>query len=198
MLQNNKISLNFKRIFLILLLVLTGAFLHSFLVVRFRHASETLDQPRYLIVVPGAGITRAGAPSPALRRRLDKAIEIYNDKLVSYIFISGTDFEVISMQHYLAEKNIDSNFIIPDIRGVNTYQTVYNVEEYLKQHHLSNDIAFVSQRYHLPRIALFARRQGMKHCAFIVTEYKNVKAETRRDYLLRETLAYFKAFLLNH
>lgn len=179
-------------------ILFTALFLYALFTVHFRKAPSTLSHPHSLAVVPGAGITRYGQPSPALRTRLDKAVEFYQAGMIEKIFISGTQFEVISMLSYLEEQSIPDVVIIKDSAGDNTYQTVYNVRTYLSGTPSPYHTAFISQRYHLPRISLYAHRLGLASCSFIMTDYKTVNSESRRGYLMRETLAYVKAILLNH
>ncbi len=182
----------------IIFISLFGTLILSFLIVNFRYEDSHLAEARYLIVVPGAGVTRDGNPSTALRKRLDKALEIYKAGMAQKIYISGTQYEVIAMERYLLNHEIKADVIIIDDKGINTYQTVDNISRYIKEKHLTNGLAFVSQRYHLPRIALFARRQNLRHAALVAADHKGVKAESRSRFILRETLAYYKALWLNH
>lgn len=94
-----------KRLRLFRVLTYVGVFFVVFfgvclMIVAFYPVESELENNRYVAIVPGASVTRAGNPSPALRMRLDKALSLYNDGRVRKVFISGTSYEVIVMRNY--------------------------------------------------------------------------------------------------
>ena len=85
------------------------------------------------IVVLGAGVW-GESPSPMLRDRLDKAIELYKLGVSNKIIMSGdhgtNDYdEVNTMKEYAIENGVPSEDIFMDHAGFSTYDTVYRVKE---------------------------------------------------------------------
>ena len=78
------------------------------------------------IIVLGAAVRPNGDPSPMLRDRLDKAIELYKAGVSDTIIVSGDHREeyydeVNTMKYYLMEAGIPSEDIFMDHGGLSTY-----------------------------------------------------------------------------
>lgn len=187
-------AINYIFYFLLLCVLL---FVSSALVVSLYPAKNKLIKKHYVVVVPGASITRKGNPSTALRFRLNKALELYNKKQVKKFYVSGTSFEVLVMKNYLRKNGVTDENIISDIEGKNTYHTIINAQKYAHQHKIRSGIVFVSQRYHLPRITLLARRAKLKNIECISANKKNISNKKKNKFLVRESLALLKAFFFS-
>lgn len=152
---------------------------------------------KQMAVVPGAGITKSGDPSIALKYRLDKAYELYGDGMVSEIYISGKKDEVRIMKKYLIEfYSIPESDIIEDGDGDNTYHTVKNTKEYIESQSVDG-VVFISQKFHTPRIQLLVNRQNFTNAVVVATDKKNVELENYFSFLIRESLALIKAFIFS-
>jgi vancomycin permeability regulator SanA len=113
------------------------------------------------IVVLGAGI-RKDTPSPLLKDRLDKAIELYNMGVAPKIIMSGDHGqehydEVSVMKKYAIENGIPSEDIFMDHAGFSTYDTMYRAKNVFG----IKKALLVSQRYHLYRSVYIARKLGL-------------------------------------
>ncbi|NPV02879.1 MAG: YdcF family protein [Brevinematales bacterium] len=184
------------RLTLILAVTVFAVFLTSLGVVQFYPASEDMNCTKELAVIFGAGIKKEG-PSIALQMRLDKGLELYQQKKVRFFFISGTMYEVRSMKVYLIKHGVSQSNIIEDKMGVTTHETMENVKDYTIENNV-NGIVFISQKYHIPRIVLFAGRSGITNAEFIAAERKEIRLKELWIYTLREALALVRAFILGY
>lgn len=138
------------------------------------------------IVVLGAGI-RNNKPSPLLKDRLDKAIELYNLGLSPKIIMSGDHGrkkydEVSVMKNYAIENGVPSEDIFMDHAGFSTYESIYRARDIFKV----KKIVIVTQKYHIYRSLYIAKKLG-------VTAYgipaEKVKYNGRIYREIREVLA---------
>ena len=100
-------------------------------------------------------------PSLMLSKRLEKGIELYN-KYHFKIIISGDNtrldyHEVDVMNNYLINHGIDSNDIIIDNAGINTYDSIYRVKNVFN----INKVIIVTQEYHMYRAIYIADRLNL-------------------------------------
>lgn len=183
-------KLTFALIFLILLLCIMLPF---FWINSFKFDNSYKYHNIDIVVVFGAGINKNGTPSPALKYRLDKCISIHNSQGVKFIFISGRKHEVFVMKKYLLYNEIDINKIIDDPDGENTARTIKNLKKFLDNFDQPLSIAFISQKYHLPRIYILAKKYKLKNYFFVPTETKDIHFFLDLWLNLRESLAIYKA-----
>lgn len=148
------------------------------------------------VVVFGAGITKSGYPSQALKLRLDKSIQLYKNKYTDKIFISGKIHEIYVMKNYLNNNNVSDNNIYLDNFGENTYWTIYNTLVFISNNNITNRIAYISQKYHIPRIKLITQKLKITNCDFIHSDYKKVNNSHNFLILFRESFALLKEIIL--
>lgn len=121
-----------------------------------------LIQAKPVVIVPGAGLTRQGTPSTALRDRLDEAIRLYKTGKVQSLLFSGDNREIYynepgAMREYALAQGIPDVDIVVDPAGHRTYDTclrakvVYGV----------NDAILVTQKYHLSRAIFLCDKLGV-------------------------------------
>lgn len=113
------------------------------------------------IIVLGAGI-RTDKPSPLLRDRLDKAIELYFDGAAPKIIMSGdhgkeNHDEVNVMKDYAIEKGVPSEDIFMDHAGFSTYDTMYRAKNVFGV----KKAILVTQKYHIFRSLYIANQMGI-------------------------------------
>lgn len=144
------------------------------------------------IIVPGAGIIR-GRPSLTLARRLDKALELYNNGVADRIIVSGDhgqrDYdEVNAMREYLCERGVPVENVFMDHAGFSTYDTIYRAREIF----MVESAVIVTQKLHLMRALYIAEKLGLE-CEGVIAPEAN--AEQKRIQTIREYPARVKAFL---
>ena len=86
------------------------------------------------IIVLGAGVRKDGTPSPMLRDRLDKAVELYKEGNVPKIIMSGDHGqnsydEVSVMKKYAIEHGIPSEDIFMDHAGFFFFFSIYSARD---------------------------------------------------------------------
>ncbi len=111
-------------------------------------------------VVFGAAVWKDNIPSHALYDRTMTGIGLYKDKVVSCLIFSGGPstygaHEVDVMKKLAQENAIDSEKIITDYNGLNTRATIKNLPK-------DTSFVFVSNDFHLGRIALLAKQHNIE------------------------------------
>ena len=152
---------------------------------------QQLKDVDYILVL-GASVRRE-RPSPMLKDRLKKTIELYNINTQNKILVTGDhtkeDYdEVTIMKNYLLENNIPEEKIIMDPAGVSTYDSIFRVQKQLK----AKKIIIVSQKYHLYRALYIANSLGIEAYGVPADDIK-YKGATYRE--VREILARNKDFI---
>ena len=149
----------------------------------------TAEESRDLIVVLGTRVNDEGQPQEMLMLRLDKTTEGYGNM----ILCSGDNRplrnrETDAMTMYLTDKGIDSEHIICDEKGYNTYGSISG----LRDDHSDQSVILITQKYHLCRALYIARSMGI--------DAIGVAAEDMTEGMLwrngREILARVKDFFL--
>lgn len=175
-------------------IVLSGLIYTALMILLYR-PSRTLPANCEMAVVFGAGITKASEPSPALRYRLDKALELLKNGQIHTIYISGRAPETAVMKKYLIRNKTADTNIISDFNGRNTMATVLNALSYARERNSESKIVFISQQFHLPRISLLVQKVRAANCYFIAADQKEIDNEDSLFFIARETLAYIKISL---
>ena len=149
-----------------------------------------------LIVVFGCRVFADGEPSEALRYRVLKAVELYDQGLSPQILMSGGPGdgdidEPTAMKALAIQQGVPEEAILVDIEGLNTDSTAHNTRTLIADEPGKRVMA-VSDFYHLPRIKLSYRRYGID-----VATVPSSPAETRRllPQLVRETVALWLYYL---
>ena len=145
------------------------------------------------ILVLGAGIYPGGEPSPMLKERLDKAIELYVENPTIKILVSGDHMnenhdEVNAMKNYMTAEGVPSNDIFMDHAGISTYDSLYRARHIFG----AQKVLVVTQKYHLYRALYIGKKLGLDVLGANATKtiYSN---QTYRD--VREFLARIKDFV---
>ena len=114
------------------------------------------------IIVLGGGI-REDQPSPILKDRLDKAIELYKLGIAPKIIMSGDHGkvehdEVSVMKKYAMDNGVPSEDIFMDHAGFSTYDTMYRARDVFG----IKKAIIVTQEYHMFRSIYIARKLGLE------------------------------------
>jgi vancomycin permeability regulator SanA len=144
------------------------------------------------IIILGAGGRKDGSPSPMLKDRLDKGIELYNEGVAPKIIMSGDHGqkrydEVNSMKKYAIEKGVPSEDIFMDHAGFSTYESIYRERDVF----LVKKAIIVTQKYHMYRALYIADKLGLKADGVIAEDIKYSGQSGRET---REVLARTKDF----
>jgi len=124
---------------------------------------NTEDAPEAQVaLIPGAAILKSGDISPIFRDRVDKAIELYKEKKVSKILVSGDNStvshnEVNPVRDYLLLKGIPDEDIFLDHAGFDTYSTMYRARDIFEV----DSVIISTQSFHLRRSVFIARMLGL-------------------------------------
>jgi len=144
------------------------------------------------ILILGAGLI-GDKPSPMLKERLDRGIELYKNGVSDVIIMSGDHTrenhdEVNVMKNYAIEMGVDSDDVFMDHAGISTYDSVYRVKELFNL----DKIAIVTQGYHLYRALYIAKELGIEAVG-VDAKVKTYSNQLKRD--IREILARDKDFV---
>ncbi|MCX6618244.1 MAG: YdcF family protein [Acidobacteria bacterium] len=152
-----------------LLLGVPAAFLADFGYLASRvwiEAGRNEARPAAVIVVFGAAEYR-GRPSPVLRGRLDRALELYRRGLAGIIITTGgpggdPDFtEAGVARNYLVAHGVPPESILVEDESASTSQTILDVVEIMSRHGMRTCLV-VSDGYHLFRIKRHMRSKGIE------------------------------------
>ena len=139
------------------------------------------------IIVLGASIWN-GEPSPLLKERLDKGIELYKKGYSKKILMSGDHSidnhdEVNTMKEYAINKGVPSEDIFMDHAGFSTYESIYRAKVIFRV----KKAIIVTQKYHLYRAIYISNALDLKVVG--VDSRKNKKTTSKS--LNRELREYF-------
>lgn len=153
---------------------------------------KALDEDFDCIVVLGAGLNNDGTPSPMLKERLDKGIELYNEGVTQKIIMSGDHAssehdEVNAMKTYAVEKGIPPEDIFMDHAGISTYDSMYRAKNIFK----ASKVLVVTQKYHLYRAMYIGNSLGIETIGVDAEKTKYAGTAYRET---REVLARIKDF----
>lgn len=176
---------------LLSVLLLSILFLWIFLISNIYINSKSQDRKSVdAIVVLGASQWN-GRPSPALRARLDHALELYKANLADYIVLTGgiAKRETISEsrvgKNYLNKKGIPNSKIIIEEDGKTTKESLKKVSEIKNKNDFKN-ILFVSHGYHLYRVKKIAADYDMGNVYSSAVELKDT--ERKFKHIFKESL----------
>jgi vancomycin permeability regulator SanA len=146
-------------------LFIVAAWLTGHLVILFWVGFADDVRPSDVAVVLGNGVNADGSPGEVLQPRLDRAVELYRDKLCRNIIVSGSAGqdgynEPAGMRRYLLDHGVPDEAIVVDAGGINTFHTAVNARQIMRQRGWRS-VIIVSQYYHILRIRLAFHRVGL-------------------------------------
>lgn len=145
------------------------------------------------IIVLGAGVWKDNEPSPMLKDRLNKAIELYQAGVSPKLIMSGdhgtkTYDEVNVMKEYAVSHGIDESDIFMDHAGFSTYDSMYRMAHIFDV----KKAVIVTQQYHLYRAVYIANQLGVDGYG-VATDDFSYGGQMYRE--LREIVARDKDFV---
>jgi vancomycin permeability regulator SanA len=153
--------------------------------------TSTKIQRARVAIVFGAGL-RPDEPSLVLKNRLNKASELYFNKKVDKILVSGDNRfvehnEPQVMTDYLISLNIPEQDIVQDYAGRRTLDSCWRAKNSFE----IDSAYLVTQQFHLPRAQLICSSVGIYS---IPTVAENSTPEVTYYGILREILSTYLAF----
>jgi uncharacterized SAM-binding protein YcdF (DUF218 family) len=123
------------------------------------------DGTERAILVLGAAVWPGGAPSRALLRRTRAAAALWHQGIARAVIPCGgvgrhPPAEAEVMRRILIEEGVPDTLIHPETRSTSTARNIAGALPILAGLGLSS-VVIVSDRYHLPRARLLARRAGL-------------------------------------
>lgn len=149
------------------------------------------------VVILGSRVHENGKMSGILQERAMAAVDLYNQNKVCSILISGDSFgkngsdydEISPVKDFLIMEGIESEIIITDGEGFDTFASIKNSRDKLGY----ESALIVTQEFHLSRAVYIARALGMNAEGYTAYKYPyQNKMEKWRNYL-RELPAAVKA-----
>jgi len=140
------------------------------------------------ILVLGAGVGANGVPSPILKDRLDKGIELYQASISNRLLMSGdhgqVDYDEVNvMKNYAITSGITSSDIFMDHAGFSTYESLYRAKVIFQV----KKVLIVSQKEHLYRAIYIAESLGLEAIGVAAEDihYGGDEARDLREFLAR-------------
>lgn len=132
-----------------------------------RHKKATI------LVVLGSQLDDVNNVTLVLRKRLDKAIQVYNyqktktQSKISIIVTGGPQghsnySEAEGMENYLIQKGIPAKDIILEPHAKNTSENLKYSQELIIKHRLQGKIIVITSRFHLMRTSFIAHQQNFR------------------------------------
>lgn len=143
-------------------------------------------------VVLGAAVWSHNQPSPSLKARLNKAIELYRDSLVNYIQLTGSNApgelsEARVAFNYLLKKRINPDKIWIEENTTSTSEQIHFIKNELINKKKIKNIILISAPYHLMRAKEICNFYNIK----VYTAASDIIMNTNSKiyYYIRESIA---------
>lgn len=128
-------------------------------------SGSAVSGPTKCALVFGSVVHGNNDAGPGIRRRVEKAVELYAAKQIKLLIMSGgigragqaSEGEV--MKQFAVSNGIPTEDIIVENGATSTWQNIRNSRVILEQQNCTNTIA-ISDQYHLARIEFSAILQG--------------------------------------
>ncbi|MFE5317328.1 YdcF family protein [Paenibacillus sp. NPDC056579] len=138
-------------------------------------------------------------PSPGLRERLDKAVELYRTGRIPGLIVSGGAgsaqeigesrlTEAEGMRNYLLEQGIPRDVIWMENQSTDTYENLLFSKSIVQEHHWRK-VVIITHQYHAARALDMAEFLGYEHPAAAPVTSKVLMMSWHKS---RETLAWTK------
>ncbi|MBK7819424.1 MAG: YdcF family protein [Sphingobacteriaceae bacterium] len=105
----------------------------------------------------GAAVWSDNQPSPSLKARVDKAIQLFNDKKIDMIQLTGSHApgelsESDVAFDYIMKSDINPKFIWKENRTTSTLEQIQFIRNEILTRKDVGEITIISDTYHLPRV----------------------------------------------
>ncbi len=143
-------------------------------------------------VVLGAAVWSDNQPSPSLSGRVDKGIQLYTNKFVGSILLTGSNApgemsEAEVALEYARERGMDMEKVRYESLTTSTSEQIKYIKKYLIHDKNINDVIVVSNAYHLLRIIEISKFFNINIKVAAPNSYLNYKKKLYMQ--LRESIA---------
>lgn len=134
----------------------------------FRCPKKRWEQDRYdCAIVCGCQVGEDGVPSDMLKARVEKAVELWKEKKVQYLIMSGAAvhneyIEAEAMKRYAIELGVSEEYILEEKQAVSTYHNLVHSTRMMR-HCGFKDCVVVTNSWHLRKADHYARQSGMRY-----------------------------------
>lgn len=128
-------------------------------------ARSDVDQSAGAIIVMGAA-QYDGVPSPALQRRLERALALWERGVAPLIVVTGGHRpgdrfnEATASRTWLHERGVPEDAILREVDGRNSYDQLAASERFLNDEGVQ-EVVLVSHRFHATRLRMIADEVGL-------------------------------------
>lgn len=131
------------------------------------------DRDAPVVIVLGAKVWSNG-PSPAMVRRLDRALEYHLAHPEALLIVSGGQggdepvSEAQAMRDYLVDAGVPEEQILMEERSTSTAENLQYSKELMEKMGYDTEetpVVVVSNSFHLARVRMLAKRSGLDVCA---------------------------------
>ena len=147
-----------------LLLALVAAFLVTYRIIDGRSARDE-SRPADVILILGSAVWANEQPSPSLRARTQRAIELYQDGYAPHLLLSGglgryPPEEAEVMRRLATAAGIPEEALILDKEAHSTWESIEKAREIMGREGWDT-VIIVSDPFHMQRSLLMARDAGI-------------------------------------
>jgi len=159
------------------------------------YGPDSLPETNLPALVLGAGVRSSGEPTQVLEGRLQTALDLYKEKKIAWILVSGdnrTQYynEPQAMRRWLAKHGVPQDKIVSDYAGRRTFDSLKRTRMVFGQ----EKIVLVTSDFHIARALYLAKNLGLE--AYGVTcKTGQIGLMANASFWLREFFARHKAVL---
>lgn len=128
---------------------------------------QIISNKNNIAVVLGAAVWSNNQPSPSLAARVDKALELLDDKKVKSIYLTGSNApgelaeSEVALRYVQKKKNSISN-IFTETKTTSTNEQIKFIKQKLLSDSQKNNIIVISDSYHLVRVLEISKFQNIQ------------------------------------
>jgi vancomycin permeability regulator SanA len=147
-------------------------------------------------VIFGARVYPNNNPSSALFDRLQTGVQLYNDKIINCLILSGgasekqAQHEVIIMQKIAKQNGIPTKDLLLDFAGKNSLQTLSNLPQRIDY------FVLISNDFHLARLKMLSWKIDLKNSYTYSAKYHFNRYAKEKYFIFREIIAIIYYFFL--
>ncbi len=150
------------------------------------------------IIVLGAKVNPDGSVSMSLQRRLEKALECYENGLAQYIITTGAQgsdepcTEASAMKNWLVERGVPAENVFAEEKSTSTEENLANAKAIMEENGWETCIV-TTNAYHLTRAMWIAKDAGLD--AQGAAALNNITLKTRLRLRMREAVSWVLYFV---
>lgn len=166
---------------------------YAYRAIEMEKSGDELNTSVQTAIVLGAKIKEDASPAPALRSRLDRVLQLYEEGHIKKIIVTGGQgsdepvTESSAMQQYLIERGVMSEHILLESRSTSTYENLANSKYLIEE----REVYIISSDFHLKRARYLAEKVGFKPVMIAAPTPPSVAQKAH----VRETFALLKTWL---